>query len=136
MTRKELIRNKEYVVTGFQLKLLNLIEDYMQKNNLNREKLSKHLQVSKGYVSQLLNVSYDHKLSKLVELALACNSMPLLYFVDLDKFTQVDAQDMYYELTPTTRPKLVEFSTPVVAKNHKADKDNLVPIQPENSSYA
>jgi transcriptional regulator with XRE-family HTH domain len=113
MKREELIKDKNYVVSGIQLKLLNLIEEYMDKKNLNREKLAKELNVTKGYVSQLLNVTYDHKISKLVELALACDAMPLVNFVDLKQFIKDDADDKYYELMPMIRPKAITFNDPV-----------------------
>src|SRR5688572_28376066 len=105
MKREKLITSEEYVVSGIQLKLLNLIEDYMKKHNLNRKELADELKVTKGYVSQLLNVSYDHKISKLVSLALSCNKMPLFYFVDRDTFIKNDAKDMIYELQPMVRPR-------------------------------
>lgn len=107
--REELVKSKDYIVTGIQLKLLNLIEDYMKKNDLNRDKLAKQLNVTKGYVSQLLNVSYDHKISKLVDLALSCKSMPLVYFVDLDKYINNDANDIIYDLVPMQRPINVTY---------------------------
>lgn len=113
MTREELIKDEGYVTTGFQLKLLNLIEDYMEKNNLNRDKLAKKLGVTKGYISQLLNASYDHKISKLVNLALACDTMPLLFFVDLNKFITDDASDKIYDLMPVMRPKNITFDEPI-----------------------
>ncbi len=42
----------------------------MQKENLTRTKLAEKLHVTKGYVTQVLNGNFDHKLSKLIELAL------------------------------------------------------------------
>lgn len=124
MTREELIRSNEYVTGGIQLKLLNLIEDYMKKNNLNRDKLAKQLGVTKGYVSQLFNASYDHKLSKLVDLALSCNAMPLVYFIDMNKFVEDDAKDLVYELVPMLRPKDItyELKETISGSNNKREK--------------
>jgi len=73
MNREELLSTKEYVVSQIQLNLLNLIGDYKKKNKLKDFQLADELGVSKGYVSQLLNVTFDHKISKLVDLALACD---------------------------------------------------------------
>jgi transcriptional regulator with XRE-family HTH domain len=60
----------------------------MEREGINRTQLAEHLGVSKGYVSQLLNGNFDHKISKLVELALAIGLCPKLELVlpeDYDK---------------------------------------------------
>lgn len=111
MTREKLITSKEYVVGKFQLGLLNIIESYMKKKEINRKELSDELNVSKGYVSQLLNVSYDHKISKLVELALSCNYMPVLNFVDLKTYVNNDEQDKVYELVAIEREESIQYSS-------------------------
>ena len=109
MNREELLRTKDYAFSQIQLNLLNLIGDYKKKKNLKDFQLADELGVSKGYVSQLLNVTFDHKISKLVELALACNTMPVIYFVDLKEFIQQDANDKVYNIFPVPRPKNVTY---------------------------
>jgi hypothetical protein len=109
MTREELITSKEYIQTGIQLNLLNLIERYMQIKKINRSLLSKELMVSKGYVSQVLNAAYDHKISKMVELALSCNAIPLVFFVDRDQYVKQDAEDKCYDLVPMIRSKKITY---------------------------
>jgi len=103
MDRKELITSKEYVVGKIQLTLLNMIQDYMVKKEIKRTELADELGVTKGYVSQLLNVAGDHKISKLVELSLSCNKMPVVNFVDLNEYINNDALDKIYELSLVDR---------------------------------
>lgn len=129
MTREEILKDRNYIVSGLQLQLLNLIEDYMKENNLNRDKLAKQLNVSKGYVSQLLNVTYDHKISKLVDLALSCNAMPLLYFINLDRYIKDDANDKYYELIPTMRPKAMTYELLEYDVQEDDDYTSFAPIK-------
>ena len=43
----------------------------MAETGRNKSQLAEYLGVSKGYVSQLLNGDYDHRMSKFFELALA-----------------------------------------------------------------
>jgi transcriptional regulator with XRE-family HTH domain len=105
MTRKELINSKEYWISSVQLDLYNKIKAYLEKNNITQTELANQLNVTKGYISQVLNGNFDHKLSKLVELALACDNIPLVYFVDKTKYTIDDANDKMYELMPMQRPK-------------------------------
>jgi len=59
------------------------IEHYMKENKLTQTALAQKLGVSKGYLSQVLNGNFDHKLSRLVKLALAIGKAPLVEFKDL-----------------------------------------------------
>ncbi|MDE7109722.1 MAG: helix-turn-helix domain-containing protein [Muribaculaceae bacterium] len=65
----------------------------MEINNLNRSKLAAHLGVSKGYVSQLLNGDYDHKLSKLIELAIAFGYVPEITFRPIEEVITEDVKE-------------------------------------------
>ncbi len=80
MTREELLTSKEYWITKIQLDLFDAIKKYLKKHNLNKTKLSEELGFSKSYITQVLNGDFDHKISKFVELALACNKAPILHF--------------------------------------------------------
>jgi len=80
MKREELIHSKEYWMAKLQIDLFNEVEEYMQKNKLNRTQFAEKLGVTKGYLSQILNGEADHRLSKLVELSLAIGLIPNLSF--------------------------------------------------------
>jgi transcriptional regulator with XRE-family HTH domain len=105
MKRENLIKSKEYIISQIQLNLLNLIGAYKETKNLKDYQLAEELGVSKGYVSQILHVTFDHKISKVVDLALACNAMPLIYFVDLEQFVNNDSRDKVYSLVSVPRSK-------------------------------
>ncbi len=83
-TQEELLRDETYWTTKIQLELFRQIENYLEENHLSRKEFAKQLGVSKGYVSQILNGNYDHKLSKFVSLCLAVNKAPKLVFQDLE----------------------------------------------------
>ena len=83
MKRKDLIRSEAYWVSKIQIDLVHQIEDYMLKNGLNRTRLAEELGVTKGYVTQVLNGNFDHKLSKLVSLAMAVGKVPKVNFLDV-----------------------------------------------------
>lgn len=93
MTRKELLKSKEYWITQVQLNLFNLIENYRKKNNLNKTQLAKELGVTKGYVTQVLNGDFDHKVSKLIDLSLAFNKVPIISYLDIDQYIKNDAEN-------------------------------------------
>ena len=84
MTREELLRCPEYWTTLIQNELYRQIESYMEERNMNKSQLAEHLGCSRGYVTQLLNGDFDHKLSKLVELSLAIGLAPTIAFNDLE----------------------------------------------------
>lgn len=52
--------------------------------------LANYLGCTKDYVSQLLNGNFDHKMSKIVELALALGKAPKLEFEDLNQYIKDD----------------------------------------------
>lgn len=90
MTREELINSREYWITKIQLDLFNQIEKYMVEHQLSRTQLAEKLGVTKGYVSQILNGDFDHKISKLVDLSLVIGKAPEVNYVDLHKFLMKD----------------------------------------------
>ena len=85
---KDLIKTKEYWLTNFQEDLYAEIEAYMQENNLNRTQLAAQLGVTKGYISQVLNGNFDHRISKLIELVLAIGKVPKLEIIDRDDYLE------------------------------------------------
>lgn len=84
MTREELLRCPEYWTTLIQNELYRQIESYMEEHNMNKSQLAEHLGCSRGYVTQLLNGDFDHKISKLVELSLAIGMVPTIDFRELE----------------------------------------------------
>lgn len=120
MKREKLLRSKEYGISTLKYTLLNLIGEFQKKNKLKDKDLAHKLHVSPGYVSQILNGTYDHKLSKVAELAHACNAVPLLFFVDIDKFIEEDAKNRVFVTFPAERYKRLTFSdsTPYSARSY------------------
>ncbi|MBK9109066.1 MAG: helix-turn-helix transcriptional regulator [Saprospiraceae bacterium] len=90
MNRKELLKSKEYWLVDFQMKLYREVENYLSDSNLNKSQFANQLGVSKGYISQILNGDFDHKLSKLIELSLAINKVPILSFEDFNDYFETD----------------------------------------------
>ena len=72
MEREELLQSKAYWIVQFQAKLFETVKNYMKENNLTQTEFAKQIGVNKSYVSQILNGNFDHKVSKYVDLMLAC----------------------------------------------------------------
>ena len=92
MTRKDLLTSPEYWHTMLQLQLFNKVQEYLQNNNMTRADFAKQLNVSKGYVTQLLNGDYDNRLSKFVELLLQIGYVPKLEFVPIEDMLSHDGE--------------------------------------------
>ena len=60
---------------------------------MNKTQLAEYLGCTKGYVTQLLNGDFDHKLSKFVELSLAINKIPEIIFSDVDDYILSDEKE-------------------------------------------
>ncbi|MEP6646588.1 MAG: helix-turn-helix transcriptional regulator [Saprospiraceae bacterium] len=68
ITREELLTSEEYLVGNIQFDLYNDIKQYLERNSMTQTDFAKELNVTKGYVSQILNGDFDHKLSRLIRL--------------------------------------------------------------------
>ncbi len=78
-------KNEGYWTAKIQLDLFRILEMYMEENGLSRTQLARKLGVSKGYITQVLNGDFDHRLSKLVGLSLAVGKVPDITFRDLNE---------------------------------------------------
>lgn len=94
MSRKEVLSSPEYWIAKAQIDLYDHAEKFMEVNDLNRVKLAKYLGVSKGYVSQLLNGDYDHRLSKFIELAIAFGFVPKIDFIPIEEVIAEDKNNV------------------------------------------
>lgn len=91
MTREELLGSKGYWTAKIQIDLYHQLEAYMKDNGLNRTQLAERLGVTKGYISQILNGDFDHKISKLIDLSLAMGKVPQINYPDLQEY--IDAEN-------------------------------------------
>ena len=91
MERKDVLKSPEYWTAKTQTELYNQAKKFMGELGWNRTQLADYLGVSKGYVSQLLNGDYDHRLSKFFELALSFGVVPQVKFVPVEDCIKTDA---------------------------------------------
>jgi transcriptional regulator with XRE-family HTH domain len=92
MKRKELLKNTGYWTSKIQFNLYDQLLEYLEKKKMSKTQFAKKLGVSKGYISQVLNGDFNHKISKLVELSLAINKVPKLEFIDVDELIKEDSE--------------------------------------------
>ena len=99
MTREELFKSPAYWTAGLQMELYRQIAAFMESRHMNKTQLADYLGCSKGYVTQLLNGDFDHKLSKFVELSLAINKIPEITFSDVDEYILSDEKGYTLQTT-------------------------------------
>jgi transcriptional regulator with XRE-family HTH domain len=109
MKREELLRSPHYWLAHIQNDLYGMMQRYMAKNKLRKKDLADKLGFTKGYISQVMNGDFNHKISKLVELALACDTVPVVHFLPADKYIADDADNKIYEVYPVIRPQEMTF---------------------------
>ena len=94
-----MLKSEGYWTAKLQIDLYRELVAFMEKNKMNSTQLAKHLGCSKSYVSQLLNGNFDHKVSKLVKLALAMGKAPVIEFKDIESVSDES-------ITPAIRPQI------------------------------
>jgi len=112
--RKEIIRSPEYWLGHLQNELYGEVDQYMKEHKLNRTQFAQQLGVSKGYVSQILNGNFNHRLIKLIELSLAIGKAPIIQFEDVENYMNKVpySNDKLDTSTPTSKTHI--HSTPSV----------------------
>lgn len=128
MTREELLRSSEYWTTKMQLELYARIEAYMSENKINRTELAKRLGVSKGYVTQILNGDYDHRLSKLVEISLKVNCIPIIVYEPIESV--IDNNGSYKIKTEVQCPNIDKQNL----NSNFLQSDNIITSQKVSSN--
>jgi transcriptional regulator with XRE-family HTH domain len=111
MKREDLLRSKQYGISKMKYTLLNLIGRFKNENNLKDKDIADKLGVSKSYISQILNGTFDHKMSKVGDIANACNAIPILSFVDIDEYIRNDKNGCNYVLVPSPKYSNITFQT-------------------------
>lgn len=84
-SQEELMRSRGYWIANIQMDLFKYVDEYMRKNNLNRSQLADKLGVTKGYISQILNGEFNHRVATFVDLTLAIGKAPKVVFEDLEE---------------------------------------------------
>jgi len=81
-SEKEIIKSPVYWLNLFQNQLFGELTDYMKTNGFNQNDMAKKMNVSRGYINQVLNGNFNFTLKKLIELSLAMNKIPSISFED------------------------------------------------------
>lgn len=103
----KIIRTNAYWRNKIQSDLYAVIRDYLKANSMTQSKFADQLNVSKGYVSQVFSGDNDHKLSKIIDLALSIGKAPVLKYEDLEDYIENDK--MGFHNINTSAPYTINF---------------------------
>jgi len=110
--REEIIRGSTYWLTNVQIEVFNLLNTYMEENNLTQKQVAEKLNVSPSYVSQILNGNFNFTISKLIELALLVGKAPIIKFETIEQILKDEAAQMQAE-EKSRKKKTTSLNSPV-----------------------
>lgn len=126
---EERYHDADFWTGKIQLELYRLIKEHLETTGLSQNKFAQQLGVSKGYMSQVLNGDFDHRLSKLVGLSLAVGKVPSITYADVDQVIQ-QARGAYKPLGKSyvaQSQQVVVERTPTSARNiHNSTADRPI----------
>lgn len=88
----ELIQSEEYWLTYFQTMLFESISSYLEEKKMSKTDFAKEIGVSKGYITQVLNGDFNHRISTFVKLALATGKVPNLELISVEEYLESKKQ--------------------------------------------
>jgi transcriptional regulator with XRE-family HTH domain len=111
--REEIISGSTYWLTKVQIQVFNLLNTYMEENNLTQKQVAEKLNVSPSYVSQILNGNFNFTISKLIELALLVGKAPIIHFETIEQILKAEAVQTKAE-SKFKGKKTADFNNPKV----------------------
>ncbi len=85
--REKMLANPTYWVEGINGLLYDAIVNYMEKNQMKRKDLARHLNISTGRISQILNDGdINFSLEKIIEIAIKVDKFPNFSFEDKEAY--------------------------------------------------
>ncbi|CAA6824353.1 MAG: Helix-turn-helix protein [uncultured Sulfurovum sp.] len=128
---KNLLESDEYWITSIQTQLFESIDDYINKKKLTKTAFAKEIGVSKGYVTQVLNGDFDHKISTFVRFIRAVGKVPELNLLDFDDYIndkqnqweqqQVDKEEKF-QITELTESNNIVNSLLIIENRFNKEK--------------
>lgn len=90
ITREELLKSPDYWFEAAQNDLFFEVKQYLDKENITQTELAERLNVSKGYISQIMNGNANFSMKKLIEFFILIGRLPQIKYVDLENIVQLD----------------------------------------------
>ncbi|RKR84839.1 DNA-binding XRE family transcriptional regulator [Mucilaginibacter gracilis] len=112
MTREKLLRSSTYWFEFEQNELFRQVYQYMAEENINQTELAKRLNVSKGYISQILKGNFNYTLKKLIDLCLAIGIVPHIGYKKVEDIINEDVDlKAYYDSDISMFSKIIPINS-------------------------
>lgn len=86
MKLKEAIKDPAFWLEDIQNEIYGEMSDYKEISQKSQNEIAEDMNVSKGYISQVLKGNFNYTLKKLIELSLAIGKVPILKFITPDSY--------------------------------------------------
>lgn len=90
ITREELLKSPDYWFEAAQNDLFAEVKQYLDKENITQSELAERLNVSKGYISQIMNGNANFTLKKLVDFFISIGKVPQVKYFDFIEVLEND----------------------------------------------
>lgn len=90
ITREELLKSSEYWFEANQNDVFAEVRRYLDAETISQTDLAEKLNVSKGYISQILNGNANFTMKTLVEFFISIGKVPQISFLDLEEVIKQD----------------------------------------------
>jgi len=90
ITREELLKSPDYWFEAAQNDLFAEVKQYLDKENISQTELAEKLNVSKGYISQIMNGNANFTMKKLIEFFISIRRIPKIKYLDFEEVIKKD----------------------------------------------
>ncbi len=90
ITREELLKSPDYWFEAAQNDLFAEVKQYLDKENISQTELAEKLNVSKGYISQIMNGNANFTMKKLIAFFISIGRVPQVEYLDFEEVIKKD----------------------------------------------
>lgn len=94
--RKVIRDNPAYWVEKTNIALYDAILRFMKKKNMNQKSMAKHLEISEGRLSQILNTgNINYSLEKIIQIAIKVEKYPAFSFIAMSDLEEAENKRLF-----------------------------------------
>ena len=127
--REKMLNHPTYWVEGINGLLYDAIVSYMKKHNMKRKDLAKHLDISAGRVSQILNDGeINFSIEKIIEIAIKVDKFPTFVFEDKESFLERERK------MSEVKRIFLTYDKNEISHHDESSETKIIPLSPNNVS--
>lgn len=83
MTRKQLLKSKEYWFVQMQMHLYEVVSKYMSRTGKTNEQMCEKLDISQRTLKKIRDGEWDNTIHEYISILLACDKVPVIRIENL-----------------------------------------------------